>query len=261
MEQKLQGKTAVVTGAGSGIGRAVSMKLAQMGCDVCVTDFNLKSAEETCALLPQAGAGQKHRAVHLDVTKKDSAVKGMGEIAKERERINILCNNAGVSSMQYLESMTEEEWDFNFNVNIKGMFFCTQAALPYMKEYGGRIVNMASMASVKGMPLLSHYAASKWAVVGFTKSIALELAPYKINANCICPGYVKTSMQERELEWESRLRGMTVQEVMDDYLRLTPFGELCLPEYIADTVGFLVSPESYFITGVALPVTGGADLL
>jgi len=260
MNLPIQGKSAIVTGAGSGIGRAIAVKLAAMGARIFVTDMNMAGAEETISLLSQE-ADAAHDAVLLDVTDRSSVDAAMAYVAERCGNIDILINNAGVSSMRKFEDLTEKDWDFNFDINTKGMFFCTQAALPYMREKGGRIVNTASMAAIKGLPLLAHYAASKWAVVGLTKSLALEFAPLHINVNCVCPGYVKTSMQSRELVWEAELRNMTPDEVKEEYIRLTPLGELCEPEYVADAVGFLVSPEAYFITGEAIPVTGGANLL
>ena len=163
--------------------------------------------------------------------------------------------------MKSVVDLTEEEWDFNFNVNIKGTFLMTKAVLPAMIErHSGTIVNTASMAGLKGVPLLSHYAASKWAVIGFTKSVALEVAKYGIRINAVCPGYVRTSMQERELSWEGHLRGMSPTEVFQEYVRLTPLGRIEEPDDVARVVGFLVSADSEFITGEAVSVTGGASL-
>lgn len=119
----------------------------------------------------------------------------------------------------------------------------------------------ASLAGMRGVPLLAHYAASKWAVIGWVKSVALELAPFGITCNCVCPGYVRTAMQEREPVWEAALRGMTPQAVAEEYVRNTPLGRLEEPEDVADAVVYLASPAARFLTGVALPTTGGADLL
>ena len=258
MEQNyLKNKIAIVTGAGTGIGRAIAIKLAKLGADVIVSDLDLKTAKETLTYLDEGN----HQAIQLDVTNRENIEIIFADVKKKYNKINILVNNAGVSTMQHLEFLTEKDWDFNINVNLKGVFNCTMAAIPYLKESKGRIVNIASMAGVKPAPmLLAHYTASKFGVVGFTKSCALELAKYGITVNCVCPGYVKTSMQDREVIWEGKLRGMTPEEVRNEYIRLTPLGRLCMPEDVADAVGFLVSPDAKFITGESINVAGGANL-
>ncbi|QMV40573.1 SDR family NAD(P)-dependent oxidoreductase [Cohnella cholangitidis] len=255
----LRNQIALVTGGGAGIGQSIAIKLASLGATVVVTDMRAEAAESTVAQLePRSPA---HSAMKLDVTDKEEVIRVFGETAAQYGGIDILVNNAGVSTMNTIEKLTEKEWDFNFDVNIKGMFFCTQAIIPVMRSRGGgKIVNTASMAGKRGVPLLAHYAASKWAVIGFTKSAAMELAADKITVNCVCPGYVKTSMQERELEWEASLRGMTPEEVKDEYIRNTPLGRLCTAEDVARAVGFLASPEAEFISGEAMDVTGGAGL-
>ncbi|MDB5056059.1 MAG: 3-oxoacyl-(acyl-carrier-protein) reductase [Bacilli bacterium] len=260
MELPLSKKIALITGAGAGIGRSIALKLAAMGATIVVSDIRLEAAEETLsALTPQEIS---HEARSLDVTKKEDVQSAVKEIVNKYGKIDILMNNAGVSTMQTIEHLTEQEWDFNFDVNMKGLFFCTQAVIPYMKsQRSGKIINTASMAGKKGVPLLAHYAASKWGVIGFTKSAALELAPYGITVNCVCPGFVKTSMQERELIWEAELRGMTPEQVKEEYIRNTPLGRLCTAEDVAKAVGFYASPESDFVTGGAMDVTGGADLV
>ncbi|MBN2983526.1 MULTISPECIES: SDR family NAD(P)-dependent oxidoreductase [Cohnella] len=258
---ELDNQIAVVTGAGSGIGRSIAVRLAEAGATVVVADVSEPAGKETLARLPAAPGGE-HAFARIDVTSKDSVGEAFASIAERFGRIDILVNNAGVSTMNRIEQLTEAEWDFNFNVNIKGVFLCTQAALPYMKAQAkGKIVNTASMAGKRGVPLLAHYAASKWAVIGFTKSAAIEFAPFNITVNCVCPGYVKTGMQDRELQWEGELRGMTPDEVREEYIRLTPLGRLEEPEDVAKAVWFLATDHAGFITGEALDVTGGADLL
>jgi NAD(P)-dependent dehydrogenase (short-subunit alcohol dehydrogenase family) len=252
-----EGQTALVTGAGSGIGRSIAKKLAEQGARVIVTDLKPELAKETVSLL----SGANHEALVLDVTRKSLVVEFFTGLRRNYPALDILVNNAGVSTMNTIENLTEEEWDFNFNVNIKGMFLVTQGALPQMKEKGGVIVNTASMAAVKAAPLLAHYTASKFAVVGFTKSAAREFAPYQIRVNCVCPGYVKTSMQDREVIWEGELRGMSPQAVADEYISQTPLGRMCTPEDVADGVGFLVSPQARFITGEAMNIAGGANII
>jgi len=175
---------------------------------------------------------------------------------------DLLCANAGVSTMNRVEDLSESEWDFNFAVNAKGVFFSDQAAVRLFKQAQTRgvIVNTASMAGKVGAPLLAHYAASKFAVVGFTQSLALEVAPLGIRVNCVCPGFVRTSMQDREVQWEARLTNKSADEVVALYRTLTPLGRLEEPEDVADTVVFLASDLARYVTGEALNVSGGARL-
>jgi len=257
----LEGRRAVVTGGGSGIGRAICRALAREGAAVAVTDLDGASAGIVAAEI--VAAGGRARAAALDVRDGAAARAAFGQAARDLGGLDLACLNAGVSTMARLEDLDpERDWDFNMDVNAKGMFLCTQAALPHLKAAGGgAIVATASLAGMRGVPLLAHYAASKWAVIGWVKSVALELAPFGITCNCVCPGYVRSAMQERELVWEATLRGMTPQAVAEEYVRNTPLGRLEEPEDVADAVVYLASPAARFLTGVALPTTGGADLL
>jgi NAD(P)-dependent dehydrogenase (short-subunit alcohol dehydrogenase family) len=251
----LQNKVALVTGAGSGIGEAIARTLAENGARVAVTDIDLTAAERV------AGSISNAIALPLDVTSVIDTERSVRDAETYLGPLDILINNAGVSTMNALWNLTERDWDFNMDVNAKGVFLMMRAALPGMMERRiGCIVNTASMAGKKAVPLLAHYAASKWACIGLTKSAAVELGPYGIRVNCVCPGYVATSMQERELEWEAGLRGLRVEEVKADYLRLTPLGRIETADDVARAVLMLCMPESGFITGAAIDVTGGANL-
>lgn len=256
----LEGKVAVVTGSASGIGRSIANHYASEGATVVVADLNEEAAKVAAAELPKTA--QEHIAVQVDVTSKESCQALYRTVHDTFGRIDIAGHNAGVSTMNRIVDLTEQEWDFNMNVNAKGVFLCTQAVLPYMMEQRhGRIINTASMAGKRGTPLLAHYAASKWAVIGFTKSTALEAAEYGITANCVCPGYVKTSMQEREIAWEGKLRGMDPQDVYDEYIRMTPLKRIQTADDVARIYVFLASHLADFVTGEAVDVTGGADLV
>ena len=139
------------------------------------------------------------------------------------------------------------------------MFYCTRKAVPLLKTAGGgSIVNLSSVAGRLGFPLRTPYAASKWAVVGFTQALAKEVGSDGIRVNCVCPGYVRTSMQERELVWEASLRNLTPAAVRAEYVSLTPLGRIEEPEDVADVVAFLASDRARFMTGEAVCVTGGA---
>jgi NAD(P)-dependent dehydrogenase (short-subunit alcohol dehydrogenase family) len=253
--RELDGQVALVTGAATGIGLAIAQALTEAGARVAVSDVDLPAAERAASSLPGA------MAVRLDVTSAGSAAVAVAAAEANLGPLDILVNNAGVSTMNRIQDLTEEEWDFNFAVNAKGVFLVTRAALPGMIERrAGCIVNTASMAGKRAVPLLAHYAASKWACIGFTLSAAVELGPYGIRVNCVCPGFVATSMQERELAWEGTLRGLSPEDVAAGYIRLTPLGRMETADDVARVVRWLCSPAAEFVTGAAIDVTGGAHL-
>jgi len=253
-------KIAFVTGAGTGIGRAIALRLASEGARVIITDINPDWARRTSAEVEKNGG--RVIAEKLDVTSSKEVSSITEKMWDRLGRIDFLVNNAGVSTMNRLVDLTEEDWDFNMDVNAKGVFLVTVAMVRKMMEhdYGPdrpKIVNIASMAGKIPGVYLPHYTASKFAVVGFTKAVALELAPARINVNCVCPGYVQTSMQERELVWEAKLRNMTPQQVKDGYLTQVPLGRLATAEDVATAVAFLLSHDADYMTGQAINVTGG----
>jgi NAD(P)-dependent dehydrogenase (short-subunit alcohol dehydrogenase family) len=164
--------------------------------------------------------------------------------------------------MQRALDLTDEEWDFNFDVNTRGIFLANQIACRYFiaEKRPGVIVNTASLAGKVGAPLLAHYSASKFAVLGWTQALAREMAPHGIRVNAVCPGFVRTSMQEREIVWEGELRGMTPEAVRAEYVSLTPMGRIEEPEDVADVVLFLASDAARFMTGQGINVTGGVRM-
>jgi meso-butanediol dehydrogenase / (S,S)-butanediol dehydrogenase / diacetyl reductase len=256
MTALLEGRKAVVTGGGTGIGRAISLALARHGAMVTVTDLDPAAAAVVAGEIG-GGAGS----AGLDVTDAAATASVFAAARARMGGFDLLCANAGISTMRRVVDLEEGEWDANMAVNAKGVFLSDQAACRLWLADGtkGVIVNTASLAAKQGAPLLAHYAASKFAVLGFTQSLALEVAP-QIRVNCVCPGFVRTGMQHREVAWEAELRGMSEAAVRDDYVRLTPLGRLEEPEDVADTVVFLASDLARFITGEALNVSGGARM-
>ncbi len=257
---RFSGKVAFVTGAGSGIGRAIAIRLSSEGAEVIVTDVNRDWAERTADEIKVNNGTAV--ALRLDVTSSKEVSEAVERAWELFGRVDLLVNNAGVSTMNRLVDLSEEDWDLNMDVNAKGVFLVTVAMVRKMINhvYGlpkPKIVNVASgMGKIPGI-FFAHYTASKFAVVGFTKVAALELAPLKINVNCVCPGYVQTSMQERELLWEAKIRNITIEEVKKSYLNQIPLGRLATPEDVATTVAFLCSDDADYMTGQAINVTGG----
>ena len=251
-------KTVVVTGAGSGIGRAIAITLAQRQWRVVVTDINEDAAGQVAAALPNPEVG--HESAVLNVSAPDNATAVAFGVA-DRLGLDAWVNNAGISFMHRFLDVPVAKYDQTMDVNLKGVFICGQAAARAMVRGGtaGAIVNTASMAGKQGrVPFLSDYVASKFGVVGLTQAMAYELGEHNITVNCVCPGYVETPMQSRELGWEAELRGTTTDGVRKMMLDDTPLGRLEQPEDVARAVAFLLSEDARFITGEALAVNGGA---
>lgn len=246
-----------MTGGATGIGLAIARALADAGAQVVIADLDAAGAERAAAEIGRDAFG-----IAIDVRKRDSVEQAFAAIEQKLGGYQILCANAGVSTMNLVADLTDEEWDFNFDVNARGVFLTNQAAVRHFLKTGtkGIIVNTASLAAKWGAPWLAHYSASKFAVMGFTQALAREVAANGIRVNCVCPGFVKTGMQSREVEWEAKLRSLTPQQVIDEYIAQTPLGRLEQPEDVAKAVLFLCSDLSGFITGESLNVTGGVRM-
>jgi NAD(P)-dependent dehydrogenase (short-subunit alcohol dehydrogenase family) len=254
---ELEGKVVLVTGATKGIGREIAKTFAKQKSAVAVTGRDGKTGKEVVDEL--AGMGAKAVYETLDVTDRAQAEEAIGRIERKLGAVEILVNNAGVSDMHRVVDLSDESWDSNMDVNAKGTFIVSQLVVRRMLERGieGRIVNVSSAGGKLGAPFLAHYCASKFAVVGFTQSLALEVAPRGIRVNAVCPTWTRTSMQEREIAWESRLRGIPPREVMELYVKNVPLGRVAEPEDVAKVVLFFASPLADFLTGQAVNVCGG----
>ncbi|HEY7748635.1 MAG TPA: SDR family NAD(P)-dependent oxidoreductase [Aestuariivirgaceae bacterium] len=253
----LQNKRAIVTGGASGIGLAISQALATNGARVAIADLN-----EAAAASAAREIDRECQWFPIDVSKRASVEECFAKIAADFGGYDILCANAGVSSMKLVVDLTDEDWNHNFDVNARGVFLTNQTAVRHFLSTAnsGTIVNTASLAGKWGAPWLAHYSASKFAVVGFTQALAREVAHKGIRVNCVCPGFVRTAMQAREVEWEAQLRSVSAAEVVGDYIAQTPLGRLEEPEDVAAAVLFLASDLAKFVTGESLNVTGGVRM-
>ena len=206
------------------------------------------------------GLGRQSIALKVDVTKSESVTRMVDRTLKRFRKIDILVNNAGIIKVGNVVDITEKDWDEVLAVNLRGVFLCSKAVAPHMIEQrSGKIVNISSTAGRRGLPGRAHYHASKFAVIGFTQCLALELAPHNINVNCVCPGVVDTYMHRQVLApHTAKIRGITEDEVYKRMEEGIPLQRLQTPEDIGNTVAFLVSEDAKNITGQSINVNGGS---
>src|SRR4030042_2238561 len=243
----ISGRKALVTGAGRGIGKVLANALAESGCDVAILEIDKKTAEETAAEIRKKG--RKSIGIQVDVTKKDQVDKAFTETAKALGGLDICINNAGISIQKPAEEMPEADYDKIIDINLKGVFLCSQAAAPSMiPQKSGSIINIASMSGIAvNVPQKQAiYNTSKAGVAMLTKSLALEWAPYGVRVNSISPGYMKTEMT---------MASMT--HLFSTWESLTPLGRLGVPEELRGAVIFLASEASSYMIGHDLVIDGG----
>jgi NAD(P)-dependent dehydrogenase (short-subunit alcohol dehydrogenase family) len=260
----LTGKTALVTGAGSGIGRGIAIMLAAQNASVAVTDVN----EERASSVAGEIGGDRTLLLALDVTDPVSAQRAVQQVVSERGALDILVNNAGVLSApgRLSDQDNEEDWDVTFAVNVKGVVHCCDAAVPHMRERSyGKIINIASQAGHAARRTTGAYAASKAAVLRYTKGLAVALAPHNINVNAICPGAVWTRFQERNVLLRQRqdpsLAQVDPEKLFHEhYESMIPLGRPQTAEDIGKMAAFLASEDARNVTGQCIHVDGGVIL-
>ncbi|TQE99111.1 MAG: SDR family oxidoreductase [Spiribacter salinus] len=257
---QLNGKTALVTGGGRGIGQGIALALAEAGADVVVADLNIDIARETSARVEALGC---HSApFQVDVSDSGSVNRLIGDVVRTFGQLDIAVNNAGIISIKSVDELSAEDWDQIMAVNAKGIFLCTQAELGVMRpRQFGRIINVASIAGKIGFPDLSHYSASKFAVIGFTNAVAKEVATEGITVNSLCPGIVGTGMWRGEdsLSGRWRQQGESEAESWERHQKtLLPQGVAQTPEDMGQLAVYLANAEH--VTGQAIAVDGGFSL-
>lgn len=241
----LKEKTAVVTGAGQGIGRDIVLALGRRGADVAVIDVNLETAEETVSLLEKSGS--KGLALRCDIADYSKVQDCVKEILGWREQIHFLINNAGITRDNLLLRMGEDEWKKVIDINLTGTFNMTKVVSKHMfKKRFGRIVSIASVIGQMGNAGQSNYAASKAGIIGFSKSVAKEFAPRNVTVNAIAPGFIETAMTS-----------VLPEEVQEGMRRMIPLGKFGTGEDVANIVLFLVSELGSYVTGQVINCDGG----
>ena len=244
MGDRLKDKVAIITGAAKGIGFATAQRFAGEGAIVILADMNLETVKGAAAQIPSA------QAYAMNVTDRASIQAVVDQVMQKHGRIDILINNAGITQDARLVKMTEVQFDAVIDVNLKGVFNCTQLIVPHMLEAkSGAIINASSVVGIYGNFGQTNYSATKFGVIGFTKTWARELGPKGIRVNAICPGFIATEM----------IKAMP-ENILQDIERRSWLGRLGTPEEIANVYLFLASNEASFINGVALEVRGGISL-
>ncbi|HUS06035.1 MAG TPA: SDR family NAD(P)-dependent oxidoreductase [Bryobacteraceae bacterium] len=238
----LTGQTAIVTGAATGIGEAIARRLTEAGATVAVADIDFQAAQQTSASIPDSFP------LEVDVTRLSSVERAVEEVLGQRRQIDILVNNAGIGGKAApVWEQSEEDWRRCIAINMDGVFFFTRAVVPHMRQRKyGRIVNLASIAGKEGNPNMTAYSATKAAVIGFTKSVAKEVATENICVNAVAPAVVQTKILDQ----------LTPAQV-SYMLEKIPMRRTGKPEEIAAVVHFLASPDSSFVTGQCYDASGG----
>jgi NAD(P)-dependent dehydrogenase (short-subunit alcohol dehydrogenase family) len=254
---KLIGRTAIITGAGRGIGRAISLLLAREGAQVVLVARSVPELAAVTAEIQESHG--RAMAVSADVTIPIQVEEMVARALAQFGRLDILVNNAGGAGSELpVDELSLESWHDVLDSNLTSAFLCTRSVVPFMKECGGRIVNVSSVAAKTGLPYRAGYSAAKSGVIGFTRAMALELGPYQINVNCVVPGSVSGERLDRVIRGQAQREGLTPQAIEGRMKQKSPLGRLIPPEDVAAAVLWLVGPDGGNITGEDVNITAGA---
>jgi len=258
----LEGKVACVTGGAGGMGEATCLKLAEAGALVVVSDINYEGAEKVAQKI--INMGNNSIAVETDVSEKEDVDKMVEITISKFGKIDIMVNNAGVSKAIKFINVDLKEFNRVYDINVKGVYLCCKAVLPYMiKQKSGKIINFSSMAGKEAGEFFVHYSSTKFAVMGLTQGIAKEVAQYNINVNAVCPGIVRTELWKELLEQlkiKKEFKGLDNEEIWEKYINSIPLKRAQDPEDIASMVAYLSSDLAKNITGQGINITGGMSL-
>ncbi|MEQ1758301.1 MAG: SDR family NAD(P)-dependent oxidoreductase [Vicinamibacterales bacterium] len=250
-------RTAVVTGGGRGIGRAIAMALGGRGTTVVVTGRTRRDLLSACREI--SARGGKAHAVTMDVSNAKSVSRGMAQVRKAVDRIDVLVNNAGIGGGERVAGSSVARWKATIDTNLVGMYLVSREAVPLMRT-GGRIVNLSSVLGRFGVPGYTAYCASKHGVLGFTRALALELADQKVTVNALCPGWVDTEMAAEGMRQGAEENGWSFEKFRERALANVPLKRIIQPEEVAGLVQFLASPGASAITGQTYNICGGQTM-
>jgi ketoreductase len=250
-------RVSLVTGGGRGIGRAIALALSGTGTTVAIAARTWSQLESTARELESTGAHAIP--VEMDVTSDGSIARAVDALRADVAHLDVVVNNAGIGGGEPVAGSDIERWRRTIDTNLTGTYLVTRAVLPLMRD-GGRIINLSSVLGRFGVPGYTAYCASKHAVIGFTRALALELAPKQITVNAICPGWVDTEMAEQGMRQGAAATGQTFEQFRASALGAVPIKRIIQPEEVADLVAFLASPAAAAITGQTYNICGGQTM-
>ena len=259
MEPRLKGKVALVTGAAQGIGEGLALRFAREGCDVAVNDINEERLQDVVKKIE--GMDRKGFACAGDVSDRPSVQRMVDSTLERLGKIDILVNNAGVVKAAHILNLEDEDWDLSLRVNLRGAYLCSKLVAEHMVERrSGTILNMSSKSGKQGGLWLTAYCTTKFGIIGFTQSLAMDLAQHGITVHALCPGIVFTPQwAQLEVAYGKKL-GIPKEQVRDHYVKKIPMGRDATVEDVANVAVFLCTDEAKYMTGQAINITGGQEM-
>jgi ketoreductase len=256
----LENKVSLVTGGGTGIGKAIARLLAQNGARIAITSRNLSHLETAASELQLRNLSVLP--VQMDVRKKEEVQRAVAEVVGKWGMIHILVNNAGISGLSRIDSPDDSRWYDILDTNLNGMYLMTKEVLKYMpNEAGGRIINISSVLGKFGVPGYTAYCTAKHGMIGFTRALALEVVGRGITVNSVCPGWVETDMAAQGISETAALQGITPEQFKAQAIAAVPIRRFLEPQEIAEVVCYLASAKAHGITGQAINVCGGQVMI